>query len=212
MADAPYRDELAAAHQRIAALEAELARARSGDSPGRGPSHPALEEHLLPGEVVIWVGAPDPRQSVIKPRHLWFMGAWAFFLFWLVVGMMRGMPPAFSVPAGSFLALMGTVVGIRRIQALRDAQGTVYALTDRRVLLLHQLHGEVTVRGIHLEPELSATLTLRAGGLGDLFLSPPNGESARMVSFPEAARAHRLLGEALTRQRTLAHKATDPSS
>jgi len=191
--DDPYRDELEAAHQRIAALEAELAGARSGNLPAPLPPSDGLKEHLLPGEVVRWEGAPDPRRSVIRPRHYWLVAGWGFFLFWLVVGMMRGMPPAFSVPAGSFLLFMGGLTASRAAQAIRDARGTRYAITNRRVLLVEQTAGEVKVRSIPLDSRLSATLLLRRGGLGDLTVTPEEGEAGQLSHVLGAARAHKLL-------------------
>jgi hypothetical protein len=209
MADDPYRDELEAAHQRIAALEAELTEARSDGSPPE-VSAPELEDHLLPGELVLWVGGPHPRRSVIRPRHVWFMGSWAFFLFWMVVGMMRGMPPAFSVPAGSFLLLMRTVTALKGAQALRDARGTRLAITNRRVLLLKQTDGEVTVRALPLEAGTSTALTLRGGGLGDLIITPPAGEAVRLAFVPDAANANRLLGASLEHPRALPRGDSEP--
>ena len=187
MGDDPYRDELEAAHQRIAALEAELARARTG------PVSDEFAPHLLPGEEVRWLGAPDARRAAFKPRRLWFMAALAFVTFWVVVGMMRGMPPAISLLAGSMLAASGVFVGARTVQALRDASASRYAITDRRLLLLKQADGEVTVRGIPLTQELTSSLTLRGEGLGDLTITLPGGEAVGLTQIPGAARAHKLL-------------------
>lgn len=209
MTDDPYRDELEAAHQRIAALEAELSEARSDRAPPE-VSSPELKDHLLPGELVLWVGGPHPRRSVIRPRHIWFMVGWAFFLFWMVVGMMRGMPPAFSVPAGSFLMLMGTVTALKGAQALRDARGTRLAITNRRVLFLKQTDGEVTVRALPLARGTSTALTLRGGGLGDLVITPPAGEAIHLTFVPGAANANRLLGASLEQPRALPRTGSEP--
>ncbi len=203
MSDAPYRDELEAAHQRIAALESELIRASRGVEYRAPADAGLLDPHLLPEEEVLWVGGPDPRRKVIKGRHIGFVLGLVFFFFWLVAGMKRGMPPAFMVPAGSFLIFMGGITTYRAVRAIKDARASRYAITDRRVLLLEQKDEQVSVRALHLEPGLGVSLTLRGGGFGDLTLEPPGKEAITLPWLREPAAAHRLLTQLVDEQRAL---------
>ncbi len=200
MVDDPYRDELEAAHQRIAALEAELAEPAP---PAEDRLDPLLRAHLLPDEKVLWAGGPDPSRKVFRRRHVLFGLGLGFFAFWLVVGMLRGMPPAFSVPAGSFLLLMGGVAGIKAKQALGQARTTRYALTDRRVLLVEPGDEKVTVRALPLGPALDVTLQLRRSGHGDLVLRLPDREPLTMPWLEEPSAAYRQLTAAVDQRRAL---------
>lgn len=199
MSDDPYRDELQAAHQRIAALEAELTEIRAGGD----LEDTRLDPHLLPGERVLWIGRPDARRKVLRPRHLAFFGGLLFFAFFLVVAMLRGMPPAFSVPAGSFVAFMAILTGYRGASALRDARATCYAVTDRRVLLLEPDDDEVSLRALPLEPGLGARLTLRQGGFGDLILEPRDRQQVTLPWLKDPATPHRLISRLAETPRAL---------
>lgn len=99
-----------------------------------------LQQLLLPDERVIWTGRPDPRAH-FTPADFWlvpFSLMWAgFAVFWefTAVSMGRGSFALVGIP----FVLIGLyfVVG-RFFYKSFTKNGTVYALTDRRAIVLNR--------------------------------------------------------------------------
>lgn len=189
--DDPYRDALEAAHQRIEALEQELADRRG---PRQVPAE--LKPHLLPGETLRWWARPGARRRVLRPRVLALAGAWSFFLLFVFAAMLRGLPPPAVALAGNLLLVIGLVGGTRVLGGYRAARRSLYAITDRRLLLLEpdDADDDLRLRSLALEQVRPRELRLHGGGWGTLELSQPGrAEPLRLSWIPEAAVPYSLL-------------------
>jgi hypothetical protein len=92
-----------------------------------------LASVLEPGERVIYVVQPDPWVTLRNKMFLWWFGVpWSIAVFGLY----------FAGRASPFIALPLGLVGIALLAGpllmLFEAQSTVYAITDRRVLIVHR--------------------------------------------------------------------------
>lgn len=96
-------------------------------------------EHLRPDEHLYWAGTSDParllsgRDGFLIPFSLFWCG---FVAFWTVSAVTSGAPPFFLV-VGSLLTLMGLHLLVGRFLVKRyRKRTTVYAVTDRRALVI----------------------------------------------------------------------------
>jgi hypothetical protein len=103
------------------------------------PDFNAFEGRLLPHESILWSGAPatglllTPRDGLLIPFSLVWCG---FTVFW-EASVLRSNAPPFMAVFGAAFVLVGAFLVFGRFLVdawLRGA--TVYALTDRRVLIL----------------------------------------------------------------------------
>lgn len=134
---------------------------------GREAPDPALEPHLERGESVLWQARPAPS-AVIHAGYRIAFGLCCAVAVGLVVAVWAGNPPgapelgiAMAVGAG-IVAVSGGLL----LWGWLRARGTLYALTDRRLLTLSggrivAAHGPEEVHGLHETPRL--------GGHADLW-------------------------------------------
>lgn len=178
MAEDPYRDELEAAHERIAALERELADAQS--TKAAEPLPDTLAVHLDPWEEVLWHGAPHLRRSAFSRGVVTAAALWVVCFLGFAVCTLRGLPRMLLMPGGLLLGGSAWWLVHRTVGALRRARNTRYAITDRRVLILQS--GK-RLRSIPLTDCKAPTLLLRGNDLGDIHLGveEEEGASLRMV-------------------------------
>jgi hypothetical protein len=197
MAEDPYRDQLEAAHQRIAALERELAEARGeGALERRLPA--ALAGQLDDGERLLWHGQPERRGLLLNRFNLRGAVLWLLGLFWFSVLTLRGMPRVLLMTGGGLLGLGGLLLVHRTARALRRARATHYALTDRRVLVLQRGR---RVRSLHLADISEPVLELHSGDRGRIRLAHGDDHDAALDRVADAPRVFRLLTAAIHQQR-----------
>jgi hypothetical protein len=173
----------------------------------------ALRALLRPGERLLWSGGPDVRAYTL--RGAWFIVPFSilwggFAIFWEVSALSARAPLPFALFGLPFVAVGLYLIFGRLLVAKREAERSVYALTDQRVIQLvgafRQTLTEIALRDL---PPLS--LTQQPGGLGTItfgavtypFRIPPGwptmGQYARPLAFdaiPEAARVYSMIQEA----------------
>jgi hypothetical protein len=143
-----------------------------------------VDGELAKGERVIWTGQPIAWRFVWPSLFIVLFGIpWtAFAIFWMAIagGISGHVPeqapdffslfrffPLFGIP----FVLIGLAMLSAPYWALRKARRTVYAITDRRVLLIEGgLLGSVRVRSIEPERLNDVTRTQYADGSGNLIL------------------------------------------
>lgn len=134
-----------------------------------------FDGRLLPGESILWAGAPAtgllfmPRDLALIPFTL----AWgAFAIFWEAT-VLRSKAPAFMTLIGGAFVLVAIFMTFGRFALdawLRSA--TVYALTDRRVLILRTGFFS-DFKALRLDRLPEATLSEKADGRGTIRFGPP---------------------------------------
>lgn len=96
-----------------------------------------VSEALPPGERILWEGAPDSRALA---RHLFFIRPLstylgAMVLWWVAVNRTQVNTEQFWATLGIQLMLVGGVIGGAWLMARAIANGTTYAITDRRIVM-----------------------------------------------------------------------------
>lgn len=96
-----------------------------------------VSEALPPGERILWEGAPNARALA---RHLFFMrplSAYlgAMVLWWVAVNRTQVNTETFWATLGIQLMLVGGVLGGAWLLSRAIANGTTYAITDRRIVM-----------------------------------------------------------------------------
>ncbi len=96
-----------------------------------------VSEALPPGERILWEGAPDSRALA---RHLFFIRPLstylgAMVLWWVAVNRTQVNTEQFWATLGIQLMLVGGVIGGAWLLARAIANGTTYAITDRRIVM-----------------------------------------------------------------------------
>lgn len=129
---------------------------------------------LQPGEVVTWVGQPDPRRMMLQGFALWlFFIPWtAFALFWMA-GASGFRVPEFNEPFDLFplFGLPFLLIGIGGLSApfwlKSKARQMIYVVSNKRAFSLTGRRS-VTVESWRPEQLASITRTERLDGSGDL--------------------------------------------
>ena len=105
-----------------------------------GAAKSALADVLQKGERIVWTGRPDPL-ATLRTQIFWLwlgvpaMAVAVFLYFGNIIASEWSFPPfgiAFALLAAPFLAVV-------------QAYGTVYAITDRRVIIRHDALGKKQV-------------------------------------------------------------------
>lgn len=96
-----------------------------------------VSEALPPGEQILWEGAPNARALA---RHLFFirpLSAYlgAMVLWWVAVNRTQINTETFWATLGLQLLLVGSVIGGAWMLSRSIANGTIYAITDRRIVM-----------------------------------------------------------------------------
>ena len=148
-----------------------------------------IDGELDVGEVVLWQGQPLAHQRFRSGFGVWFIGVpWtAFAAFWIIGA---------ASSTGLLLALWGLpFLGLGALMlsspwvARRNARGSVYVVTDRRVLLIEQ---SVDLRGARtkiktMRPQLTERLR-RDNGTGDITFEERVTRSDDTTSTPTGFR------------------------
>lgn len=151
-----------------------------------------LERELEPGEKVFWAGQPRPGRHALRALPIALFGVpWtAFAVFWTVMASgIGGQAHEFGWLFGLF-GLPFVAIGIAMLGspwwARRRAMATVYAITERRALILS---GTRTLRTESHASEQFVEIhkTERSDGSGDLlFLERTvRGRRGRVRSVPD---------------------------
>lgn len=133
-------------------------------------------ERLLSGEKVVWRGRPQQgflltsRDSFLIPMSLVWCG---FIIFWESTVLRMPNAPIFMVLWGGLFLLVGLYLTIGRF--VFDAwirAGVLYALTDRRILILRS-RPSVRFQSVSLDRLPEATLNETSGGRGSIRFGAP---------------------------------------
>ena len=132
-------------------------------------------ERLLSGEKVVWRGRPQQgflltsRDSFLIPMSLVWCG---FIIFWESTVLRMPNAPIFMVLWGGLFLLVGLYLTIGRF--VFDAwirAGVLYALTDRRILILRS-RPSVRFQSVSLDRLPEATLNETSQGRGSIRFGP----------------------------------------
>ena len=190
MADDPYRDDLAAAHRRIAALERQIERRPAGTP----EPLPQLVPHLDDDEAVLWQGGPDPRAVVLTSTAVGFGAAWLGMALFGVVLLLRGMPGFMGAVLGNLLWVSAAVGGFRLAGAWRRARDTKLAVTAERVLLLEPDDDGTRVKVFPRQKVHCTDLVVHRGERGTVKLAFFDDEPPlTLPQVPDAPALNRLL-------------------
>jgi hypothetical protein len=108
--------------------------------------HSTLVNEIEPGETLVWLDQPNPKAYawMSLPIILFAIPWTAFAIFW-IAGASEFKIPKFHKPWDLFplFGLPFFLIGLGMLSspfwAMRTARGTVYAITDRRVLIIQKL-------------------------------------------------------------------------
>lgn len=148
----------------------------------------ALETEREPGEQLLWVGQPDPVRAV---RTEWgaflFAIPWTgFALFWEASAVGLGFTPSVGTPQpvawffvlfGLPFILVGVVMLAAPFVAMAKARQTVYAITNRRVLILERKGKGREARSVIPRYIGDLQRTERGDGSGNLTIAPPSNQN-----------------------------------
>jgi hypothetical protein len=129
-----------------------------------------LAETLQPSERVLWQGQPDGVARMMMWRFLWWIG-----IPWLVLALVfRGWLGQAAAP----LLLVGVMlVAAPLVMWLHDMQ-TLFAITNRRALILRAAWGKRTTRGTSFA-DMDTTFEIMDVGRGAGHLNFASGVSTR---------------------------------
>ena len=147
----------------------------------------AARVELESGERLLWVGGPDPKRMFISSLGMWILGipitAISLEWTWTAAGLNRGHAQDFDlvfVVGGVPFILIGIAVLCAPYGAARNAKQTVYAITDKRVLIIE---GGNTRRVESYTAQDIGILKRkeRADGSGDLAFAQATLESSESI-------------------------------
>lgn len=161
------------------------------------------------GERLLWSGSPSPRAAAVSalPAVLFGLPFAAFACFWIAIAWRAtsqhaagGMFPLFPLFGLPFL-LVGMLIVFAPLWSSLGARGTVYAVTDRRAMIITS----AGMRGVqsYTHDDLS-DITLMEGkdGTGSVFFAARSMPSSRgytttlrvgFIGIPEARHVEQLI-------------------
>jgi len=145
-----------------------------------------VAEALPPGERVLWEGAPAPQAVA---RHLLFVRPLtayfaAMVAWWMFANRDQIATTAFWTPVGMQLLLVGAVLGGFLWLGRWIARSTIYAITDRRIVMRLGVIFPLTVN-IPLRNIMGAQVKQFGDGTGQIALQlDPKEKLAWIVLFP----------------------------
>lgn len=162
------------------------------------------QAQLEPGERLLWYGKPDPKRSLLGSLAIMLFGIpWtAFAVFW--TGAASGLIWGDGRPGWlSLFGLFGVpfiLVGLGMLTSpywlYRKAQRTVYALTDRRAMIITGTRTRKIQSFAGHDIDLIER-TERVDGKGDVMFATATGnKSSQRIGFigiPDARRVEHLL-------------------
>ncbi len=188
-----------------------------------------LDAALLRGEQLFWALRPVPTAWTSHTRFVpFFCTIWLGFIAFWTYGAL-GFPttmqelekalgenlamPLFSIPfwlAGFFLASLPW-------QQKRRMQRTIYAVTDRRALVIEKKFFSWNTRAFALTPELILSRKVRKGNCGDLIFEEEATDDSRghvehgFINVPDVTLTEAKLDEAI-RARQVATSHNEPTA
>lgn len=147
-----------------------------GLAPGREHEDepvPGLPELLPEGEHMLWQGSPDWKRLAVRAFHLRKLVVYFGLLIALRLALLVGEGATTGTMALSALwmvLLSGTALGLLAMVAWLSARGTLYTITNRRVVMRIGIVLTLTFN-IPYSRITGAALHLEADGIGDLPLS-----------------------------------------
>ncbi|MBC7808240.1 MAG: hypothetical protein H7145_19075, partial [Akkermansiaceae bacterium] len=156
-----------------------------------------LETEREQGETLFWAGQPDPFRAV-RAEWIPFLFAipWtAFALFWeaMAIGLSFSPQVGTPQPIGWVFVLFGLPfvgIGVAMLAspfvAMGKARQTVYAITNRRILILEAKRSGREARSVVPQYVGDLQRTERGDGSGNLTIAPP---SNRLGNLPGQAAA-----------------------
>jgi hypothetical protein len=154
-------------------------------SPGVPTCHPwsmigsslPVRGYLRPGERLLWEGRPDIW--AYSMRGAWYLIPFSllwggFAIFWEVGVITSGAPIFFWLWGIPFVVIGLYMIFGRLVVARREAGNTMYAITDRRVLIVAGAFRRTFLQ-LDLRDLPASQLEERAGGLGTITLGPTVG-------------------------------------
>ena len=145
---------------------------------------------LQPEERLLWSGRPDPRRVALQTLPVFILGLpWiAIALYWTAAALGFRMPDfagenllGFWPVFGFLFILMGLVLAALPFLAYRRANRTVYAITDRRCLIITA--GDRTYIEAFGEEDIGSVKRIeRRNGTGDLVFTASASGAAKDVS------------------------------
>jgi hypothetical protein len=173
-----------------------------------------LRDRLEPGEQILWEGRPLRLAYTFRgsPFVFVFSLLWlGFALFWEGSVLSFRSAPPFFVAWGAMFVLFGLYAAVGRFWvAAREADRTVYMVTNQRVIIRTGAFRERTVElslGSLPQPQLDEG----SGGVGTITFGPIGpymnyvgggwpmtraGSPAALIAIPDAARVFRLIDRA----------------
>ena len=145
---------------------------------------------LQPEEHLLWSGRPDPRRVALQTLPVFILGLpWiAIALYWTAASFGFRMPDfsaqnliGFWPVFGFLFILMGLVLTALPFLAYRRANRTVYAITDRRCLIITA--GDRTYVDAYGEEDIGSVKRIeRRNGTGDLVFTASASGAAKDAS------------------------------
>ncbi|MDP2006427.1 MAG: photosynthetic complex putative assembly protein PuhB [Rubrivivax sp.] len=210
------------------AVRTNAARREHEYEPVRG-----LPEDLPAGETLLWQGSPDWKRLAQRAFHVRKLMVYFAALMALRVAVLLGGTPTAGEVALSVLwmaVLAGTALGLLSLVAWLSARGTVYTVTNRRVVMRVGIvltltfnipFKRITAAGLHLEADGTGDLPLTLSGedrIAWLHLWP-HARPWRLArpepmlrSVPNAAEVARVLTEAWARSTGLSVAVADAAA
>lgn len=157
------------------------------------PLLPALEPHLQLGERVRWAARPSARSILRSKSALWWVGVpWlalvlaAYFSGWIGHGALEP------------LAMIGAALIAGPFLMLFESDKTIYAITDRRALIVHNGRKPRFIAAPF--PEMDETLEVIETGDGAGHVYFASGRSTKLpdtdytgkLAFRDVGRAHEI--------------------
>ena len=143
---------------------------------GERPLLPALEPHLEKGETVRWAGRPNVYSIIRTQKWLWLIGG-----IWLVPVIaalfLRWISWEVFVP----LALVGAAFLAGPFLNLFEGDKTVYAVTNRRALIVHNGMKPHVVSTPFAEMDEKLEVLETSGGAGHVYFASGKSTKSRDV-------------------------------
>jgi hypothetical protein len=128
---------------------------------GQRPLLPVLAPHLQDGETVRWAARPDVYSVLRTKSALWWIGA-PWLVFWFGVYLSGWLSWEWFTPFG----LIGFAFVAAPFVLLFESDRTVYAITNRRALIVHNgmKHEVVSLPFAQMDEKLEVLETSRGAG------------------------------------------------
>lgn len=152
-----------------------------------------LPELLPAGERMLWQGAPRWRSLAVQAFHVRKVAVYFALLaaFQAAAALVDGEAPAAALAASSWLVALGVIaVSTLVLLAWLAARGTVYTLTDRRVVMRFGIALPMTVN-LPFSVVESAAAGRRSDGTADIALTLARGSRiGYLVNWPNVRPWH----------------------